>query len=212
MTESTWNRTITTDTHMPADKGNSKHCPWTPASRTSSGLPSGFRDENPDGSFRGSPDPHTRDAKEEETAGRGKHALPSPPVKTSKRRKTIRKTVRFTPDEWERARSVFALARTRAPRLTFQSWMLQLAINGHAATIHAINPVSLVREVRRIGVNVNQIARRVNQNPVTKEEAKEIRGELGDDMRRIRRLTDMFYQVWQQTIADNELEEREEMI
>lgn len=95
------------------------------------------------------------------------------------RNRSVRKAVTFTPGEWarverrlERASSVFPLG--------WNAYARTMLMKGRYVAIEApFDFTKVTAQVNRIGINVNQIARKCNEDDlVTVEELRQVRREL----------------------------------
>jgi hypothetical protein len=95
------------------------------------------------------------------------------------RRRSVCKTVTFTPEEWKEAEELwrkFREVNTDGRYQRFSDWARQLLMWGHVEQIVvAFDPVPLRRDIRAIGSNINQIAHVANGlNTVTGEQIREV--------------------------------------
>lgn len=82
----------------------------------------------------------------------------------SGRSRSVRRTVTFTPGEWQLVASNYALARQARGYRSFNEFARDLFSTGSTRTIHVFcDPAQLRGEIRRIGVNINQITHAMNQ-------------------------------------------------
>ena len=105
----------------------------------------------------------------------------------NKRRRTVQKLVTFTPDEWERVNSLHKKVNKYTTRYrSFTVFARKMLTDGEIRVTEIrplTDPEPLAREIGRIGVNVNQIAKRINET-----------GRIyADDMDEIKRLME---EVW----------------
>ena len=92
----------------------------------------------------------------------------------------VEKIIRFTPDEWERVRKLYEeLTRYAPEHRSFSSYARRMLSERriHVTEIRPLtDPEPIVREIDRIGVNVNQIAHWANANEhITAGQVAEIR-------------------------------------
>lgn len=80
------------------------------------------------------------------------------------RRRTVCKRVAFTPEEWERAKELWDACRAGQGHRTFSGHARELLMWGSVRQVVAggVDSDALAHEVAKIGVNVNQVAHRVN--------------------------------------------------
>ena len=99
------------------------------------------------------------------------------------RRRSICRKIMFTPEEWEQARRIHERWARNIP--VYRRWgdfarqtLMHGALMNVSVTL-ASDPEVFKAELHHIGVNVNQIARRVNSTGnVYEQDLKEIKGAL----------------------------------
>lgn len=81
------------------------------------------------------------------------------------RRRNVRRTVTFTPEEWDTVTETYELwARGRGASASFGRFAREMLTDGSVRVVETTwDPEQVLRQLRPIGVNVNQIARRVNE-------------------------------------------------
>ncbi|RSX51280.1 MobC family plasmid mobilization relaxosome protein [Bifidobacterium callimiconis] len=99
------------------------------------------------------------------------------------RQRSISKLVAFTPEEWAEIQETYELwARGRGAGGSFSAFAREIMTNGSVKVIEPTwDPELTLRQLRPIGVNVNQIARRVNADDTASMAAvAELRAEMND--------------------------------
>lgn len=99
------------------------------------------------------------------------------------RRRKILKRVAFTPEEWADVRETYELwARSRGAGASFGRFAREIMTDGSVRVVETTwDPEMVLRLLRPIGVNVNQIARRVNaEDTVSMADVAELRAEMND--------------------------------
>lgn len=101
------------------------------------------------------------------------------------RNRSVRKAVTFTPGEWERVERRLERAGGVYP-LGWNAYARTMLLKGRYVAIEVPFDVPRVTvQVNRIGINVNQIARKCNEDDlVTVAELRQVRHEL-DECRRL---------------------------
>ncbi|OXN00614.1 MobC family plasmid mobilization relaxosome protein [Bifidobacterium vansinderenii] len=102
---------------------------------------------------------------------------------TRNRSRSIRREVTFTPEEWADVRETYELwSRGRGAGASFGGFAREIMTNGSVKVIEPTwDPELTLRQLRPIGVNVNQIARRVNAADTASMAAvAELRAEMND--------------------------------
>ena len=85
---------------------------------------------------------------------------------SEKRRRSVQKLITFSPDEWKRVDALHKrVSRYTTRYRSFTAFARKLLTDGEIRVIEIkplTDPEPLAREISRIGVNVNQIARIAN--------------------------------------------------
>lgn len=97
------------------------------------------------------------------------------------RNRSVEKKIRFTPEEWQQASAILDQVREYRP-MSLNEFVCQ-SVLGKQITVIAV-PLDYTKmevQVNKIGVNVNQIAHRVNaQDYATLEEVEQVKAELAE--------------------------------
>jgi hypothetical protein len=97
------------------------------------------------------------------------------------RNRSVQKIIRFTPEEWQQASAILDQVREYRP-MSLNEFVCQ-SVLGKQITVIAV-PLDYTKmevQVNKIGVNVNQIAHRVNaQDYATLEEVNQVKAELAE--------------------------------
>lgn len=109
------------------------------------------------------------------------------------RNRSVRKAVTFTPDEWERVRRSLQRIGSVFP-VSWSAYALSMLLKGKYVAIEApFDFPGLTAPINRIGSNVNQIARKYNEDDqATVEELQQVRHELEECRRLLGRLLETF--------------------
>ncbi|MFT8443418.1 plasmid mobilization protein [Bifidobacterium fermentum] len=90
------------------------------------------------------------------------------------RNKSVQKKIRFTPDEWNRVEAMLTEVRGYRP-MTWNEFASRSVLGKRIVrVVLPFDPKKVTREINKLGVNVNQIAARVNaQDYATLAEVEE---------------------------------------
>lgn len=107
------------------------------------------------------------------------------------RARSVRRTVTFTPEEWERVRTNYELARDSRGYTSFAGFVRDLATTGSTRAITVFtDPAQLRGEIRRIGNNINQITHQANLTGTINNAQLDAVAARMDELNRL--LADMF--------------------
>lgn len=79
------------------------------------------------------------------------------------RKRSIRHEITLSESEEEILNHKLSLIREYNPKMSFNNYFIELMLNGHIIINDTVNLKALFDELNRIGVNINQIAKRVNE-------------------------------------------------
>ena len=95
----------------------------------------------------------------------------------SGRKRTVQIKFRVTEEE----RALIEQKMKLVPTRNMESYLRKMAIDGYIIQIDHSDIKAMTAEIQKIGVNINQIARRVNAtSSVYKEDIEEIKGVLAE--------------------------------
>ena len=95
----------------------------------------------------------------------------------SGRKRTVQIKFRVTEEE----RALIEQKMKLVPTRNMESYLRKMAIDGYIIQIDHSDIKAMTAEIQKIGVNINQIARRVNAtDSVYKEDIEEIKGVLAE--------------------------------
>lgn len=109
------------------------------------------------------------------------------------RRRNVRQTVTFTPDEWDRASELYGLVKGPRGYRSFGAFAREMLMTGAVHTVRVATEPSQIRpDINRIGQNVNQFARVANTSKtVTPDQMEAMTAEL-------RKLNEVFARLVQE--------------
>jgi hypothetical protein len=110
---------------------------------------------------------------------------------SGRRKKSIQKIVTFTPDEWDQVEAMLAEIRGYRP-MSWNEFASRSVLGKRIVqVVLPFDPKQVTREVNKLGVNVNQIAARVNaQDYATLAEVEETR-------RLVTQVQEQLHDCWQ---------------
>lgn len=110
---------------------------------------------------------------------------------TDGRKRSVIKKVAFTPDEWDRVEAMLTEVRGYRP-MTWNEFASRSVLGKRIVrVVLPFDPKRVTREINKLGVNVNQIAARVNaQDYATLAEVEETR-------RLLSQVQEQLHECWQ---------------